>query len=192
MQNILIINAHPDEKSLCNALANQYYKGAISANANVKLLNLRSLSFSPILKFGYRQRTELEPDLQLAREFLEWANLIVIVYPVWWASIPALLKGFFDRLFLPGITYQPIPTSPFPIRLLKGKTARLIITMDAPLWYDYIYYRNSATTQVKTGTLKYCGINSVMVTKFGKVKHVAPSKINIWLSKAYKLGLKCK
>jgi Putative NADPH-quinone reductase (modulator of drug activity B) len=64
--------------------------------------------------YGYRKRTELEPDLLQAWDMLQWAEHIVWIYPTWWASPPALLKGFIERLFLPGFTFEYQEKSPFP------------------------------------------------------------------------------
>ncbi len=66
------------------------------------------LNFNPNLEFGYRQRTKLEPDLIDAIEKIKKADHIVWVFPMWWYGYPALLKGFIDRTFLPGITFDPI------------------------------------------------------------------------------------
>ena len=99
---ILLINGHPDKESFNWALASAYKKGALKSGAEIKEIRISELSFNVNLQFGYRKRTELEPDLLAAWEDIQWADHLVWVYPVWWGSVPAIMKGFIDRLFLPG------------------------------------------------------------------------------------------
>ncbi|MFM9949371.1 MAG: NAD(P)H-dependent oxidoreductase [Saprospiraceae bacterium] len=64
MKKTLIINGHPDKESFCFSLAKSYQKGANSAGANCTLVHLIDLDFNPILTFGYRKISALEPDLE--------------------------------------------------------------------------------------------------------------------------------
>ena len=114
MKNILVINGHPDKESLCAQFAQSYFNGASKLElANVGLIHLSELEFDPILKYGYRQRTDHEPDLQMAWQKIQAADHLVFVYPNWWGTYPALLKGFIDRLFLPGFTFDYQDSSMF-------------------------------------------------------------------------------
>lgn len=133
--NILIINGHPDEKSFNFALTEAYKRGAISSDADVKEINIRDLEFNPNLAYGYRQRTELEPCLLDAQEKIKWANHLVWIFPVWWGSFPAMLKGFIDRVFLPGFAFQKRENSLWWDKMLTGKSARIISTLDQPAWF---------------------------------------------------------
>ena len=135
MKKILIINGHPDKESFCFSLAKRYKAGALSSGADCKLVNLIDLVFNPILTHGYRLVSELEPDLIKIQQEIKEADHLVFVYPTWWGTYPALLKGFIDRIFLPEFAFKYHKDSPFWDKLLKGKTARLIVTMDAPKWY---------------------------------------------------------
>ena len=105
MKRILIINGHPNEDSYCSALAEAYKEGA-SAHAEIKEIRIAALNFEPNLKFGYRKRIELEPDLLEAQEKIKRADHLVWVHPVWWGGFPAILKGFIDRVFLPGFAFR--------------------------------------------------------------------------------------
>ena len=86
-KKVLIINGHPDEQSFNFALSAAYAKGAQSSGAEVKTLNLRDLDFQINLSQGYREKTELEPDLLKAQELLNWSEHIVLVFPVWQESL---------------------------------------------------------------------------------------------------------
>ncbi|GAT62812.1 NAD(P)H-dependent oxidoreductase [Paludibacter jiangxiensis] len=188
MKNILIINGHPDKESLCSALAKAYAAGVKESGAEYNLLHLADLQFNPILQHGYRKRTDLEPDLLMARELIAKADHLVFVYPIWWATEPALLKGFIDRTFLPGFAFQPRENSPLWDKLLTGKTAQLIVTMDAPKWYNALMYRNAGIVAFKKGILEYCGVKPVKVTAFGQVKNASEATRSQWLDKVKQLG----
>lgn len=120
-RKILIINGHPDKESLNHALAASYKEGAIQAGAEVQEIAIAELEFSPNLAFGYRKRTELEPDLLDAWDKIKWADHLVWIHPVWWGGLPAITKGFIDRLFLPGFAFQYRENSIWWDKLLKGK-----------------------------------------------------------------------
>lgn len=93
----LIIDGHPNPDSYCAAIATTYAE----ANGATTLLALRGLNFDDNMHYGYTRRQELEPDLEHACQLLLDADHIVVVTPVWWGLVPAVLKGFFDRILLP-------------------------------------------------------------------------------------------
>ena len=188
MKNIVIINAHPDKESFCFALAESYKMGAYKSSANVKLIHLIDLKFNPILTFGYRKISELEPDLVQIQEDILWANHLVFVYPNWWSTFPALLKGFIDRVFVPGFAFKYRENSPFWDKLLKGKTARLIVTMDTPIWYYWIINRNAGHNAMKIGVLEFCGIKPVKIKVFSGIKTSDEAKRKKWLNEVEQLG----
>ncbi|KIX19877.1 NAD(P)H dehydrogenase [Flavobacterium sp. 316] len=190
MKEILIINGHPNKESYNFSLAEAYKKGAKTTNANIEQINICDLQFNPNLEFGYQKRTELEPDLLNAIEKIKKANHIVWVFPMWWYGYPALMKGFIDRTFLPGIAYEYLENKALPKKLFKGKTARIIITTDTPRWYDYLFMKSPALNQLKRGTLQFCGINPVKTTYISIIKNSTISFREKWLSKVYLLGTK--
>ncbi|SFU70120.1 Putative NADPH-quinone reductase (modulator of drug activity B) [Pustulibacterium marinum] len=192
MKNILIINGHPDKESFNHALAAAYRQGAEKTNVTVTQINIAELRFNPNLAFGYRKRTPLEPDLLAAIDKLQQADHVVWVFPMWWFGYPALMKGFIDRTFLPGITYQPIAGKPLPKKLLKGTSARLIITSDTPKWYHFLIMKRPAIHQFKKGTLQFCGIHPVKVTYIATIKNSSAAFREKWLHKVALLGERLK
>lgn len=192
MKQILIINGHPDKESFNYALSAAYIKGVNKTDAELTQINISDLDFNPNLRFGYRKRMELEPDLVDAIEKIKKADHIVWIFPIWWGGYPALMKGFIDRTFLPGITFQPIEGKPLPKKLLKGKSARLIITSDTPRWYDFLFMKRPAINQFKKGTLQFCGINPVKVTFISVIKGSTLSFREKWLKKISLLGRNMK
>lgn len=190
MKKILIINGHPDKNSLCHELAASFKRGCESSSAECTLVNLTDLDFDPILHYGYKQRTELEPDLVKMQEAILKADHLVFVYPNWWGTYPALLKGFFDRVFLPGFAFKYRENSLFWDKLLKGKSARLIVTMDTPKWYYSLVYRSPGHHSLKKGILQFCGIKPIRITSFGPVKTSDEKQRQKWIKQIEKLGKK--
>lgn len=191
-KKILIINGHPNSESFNFGIAEEYKKGAISTGAEIKEIVIADLDFNPNLKYGYRKRTELEPDLLDAWEKIKWADHLVWIHPVWWGGMPALMKGFLDRLFLPGFAFQYRENSVWWDKLLKGRTARIITTIDQPSWYYRWMYGRPSVNQLKKSTLEFCGIKPVRVTYFGIVKQADQPKREKWLQQVFQLGAKQK
>jgi NAD(P)H dehydrogenase (quinone) len=179
-KNIVVILGHPDSNSYCAALAETYTQTAIAQGHEVKLFKLGDASFDPILHHGYNQRQELEPDLVEMREAILWASHIVIVYPIWWGSIPALLKGFFDRTFLPGFAFRYRKNSVWWDRLLAGRSAHLIVTMDTPPWYYRWIYKMPGHNQMKITILEWCGIKPIKISSFGPLRNSTDQQREKW------------
>ncbi|MBN2738215.1 MAG: NAD(P)H-dependent oxidoreductase [Spirochaetales bacterium] len=186
MKKILVINGHPDKKSFCTKLAESYLQGAQKGGSDTALLNLFDLDFDPVLHKGYRKRQDLEPDLLAARSKIEGAEHLVFVYPIWWGSLPALLKGFIDRLFLPGFAYTRGTVLPKP--LLKGKTAHLIITMDSPPLYHWFF--SGGHKIMINSILGFCGIKTKRISQYSPIKNTAPLKLRKWIDQCREKGAK--
>lgn len=187
-KKVLIILGHPNKETFCGSLAENYKKGALKSGAEVKEISISDLRFDPVLHRGYKEVQELEPDLVQAQEHIKWAEHLVFVYPTWWATMPALLKGFIDRVFLPGFAFKYRENSAFWDKYLTGKSARMIVTMDAPAWYNFLVYGNAGQKAMKRGTLQFCGIKPVKVTTIGGVKDMKKEQLTNWLTRVEKLG----
>jgi putative NADPH-quinone reductase len=188
----LVILGHPDKDSFNAALAQAYGDGAKQAGHENEFIRLGDLKFDPTLWHGYKTVQALEPDLEQAWEKIVWADHLVFVYPTWWGSMPALLKGFIDRVFLPGRAYQAKPGSPLPVQLLKGKTARLIVTMHAPGWYYRWVTGAPGHHTMKQATLQYCGVTPVRITEIPQLKGSTPEARQRYVEKIRVLGLQGK
>lgn len=183
MKNILVINGHPDKESFNEAIAQSYLKSAITAGAEVRYIAIRELKFNPNLQFGYRERMELEPDLLKAMEDLQWSEHQVWIHPMWWLGMPAIMKGFFDRAFLPGITFKSDQEGKSE-GLLKGKTGRIITTAgDLSLDIYEDVYGSSGLVQLKKGILEYCGVGSIQTDFIGPLYELSESDRKNWLEK---------
>lgn len=192
MKKIALINGHPNNESFNFALAEAYKKGAENSGAEIKEIIIRDLDFNPNLQFGYQKRIELESDLIKAWEIIQWADHLVWVHPVWWGGLPAVTKGFIDRLFLPGLAFKYRENSVWWDKLLTGKTAHIITTLDQPSWYYRIFYGRPSINQLKKSTLEFCGIKPVKVTYIGIIKKSKEEQRKKWIEKVYSQGEKLK
>lgn len=192
MKKIALINGHPNNESFNFVLAEAYKKGAINSGAKIKEIIIRDLDFNPNLQFGYQKRIDLEPDLIKAWEIIQWADHLVWIHPVWWGGLPAITKGFIDRLFLPGLAFKYRENSVWWDKLLTGKTAHIITTLDQPSWYYRIFYGRPSINQLKKSTLEFCGIKPVKVTYIGIIKNSKEEQRKKWIEKVYSLGEKLK
>ncbi|TNE28009.1 MAG: flavodoxin family protein [Bacteroidetes bacterium] len=188
MKQIVVIVGHPNKESFNYALADAYVQGALQSEAQVSRINIADLDFNPNMSSGNRQASQLEPDLKEAIEKIKKADHIVWVYPMWWYGSPALMKGFIDRTFLPGIAYKYVEGKAFPKKLFKGKTARLIITADTPRWYDYLFMKSPAINQLKKGTLQFSGVSPVKVSFIAPIIKSKETFRTQWLQKVTALG----
>jgi NAD(P)H dehydrogenase (quinone) len=185
---IYLLLAHPDRDTFCGAVADAYETAAREAGHEVRRQDLGELRFDPVLHKGYKTIQDLEPDLLRAQELIGWCEHWVIIYPVWWGSVPALLKGFFDRAIHPGFAFKPHDNDMFWDKLLTGKSAHLITTSDAPSAFLLLGYRNSDIAQVKTATLGFCGIKPVKVTRLSGIKGASREKLEGYLERVRGLG----
>lgn len=192
MQKILIINGHPNPDSFNYGIAAAYKQGALTAGAEVKEIVVADLNFSPNLKFGYQKRTDLEPDLLDALEKIKWCEHMVWIHPVWWGGLPAMLKGFIDRVFLPGFVFQYRENSVWWDKLLTGKTARIITTLDQPSWYYWLMFGRPSVNQLKKSTLEFCGVKPVKVSYVGPIRNSTAEFRAEQLKKIEQLGAKLK
>ncbi|WP_114941629.1 NAD(P)H-dependent oxidoreductase [Mucilaginibacter endophyticus] len=191
-KNILLILGHPSENSFCNALLNAYQKGAESAGANCKVLYISRLKFDLNLAEGYKTGEYMEDDLLAAQEMFTWADHVVFVYPNWWGFMPAITKGFIDRLFLPGFAFKHQSGKIFPEKLLKGKSMRLMVTMDTPKWWFYLIYRASQYQILKDIVFGYVGFDPIRFSTFGFIRKSTDQQREKWLKQVNQLGKELK
>jgi len=191
-KKILIINGHPNKDAFNYGIAKAYKEAAEQSTAEVREIVIADLAFDPNLSHGYQKRSPLEPDLLKAWEEILWAEHLVWIHPVWWGGLPAIMKGFIDRLFLPGFAFQYRENSVRWDKLLKGKTARIITTLDQPAWYYRFVYGRPSVNQLKESTLKFCGISPVRVSYLTMIRNSTEEQRKQKLQKVQQLGIRQK
>lgn len=192
--NILLLLGHPSENSFCNALLEAYQKGAEKAGANCKVLYISRLKFDVNLADGYKtgEAMQLEEDLQRSQELIQWADHIVLAYPNWWGFMPALTKGFIDRVFLPGFAFKYQSGKLFPEKLLTGKSMRILVTMDTPKFWFYLIYRASQYHILKNIVFGFVGFDPVRFSTFGFIRKSTEEQRKKWLKDVEQLGSQLK
>ncbi|MEJ6004961.1 NAD(P)H-dependent oxidoreductase [Paucibacter sp. AS339] len=187
-KRILIINGNPKPSSLSRSLAERYAEAAVESGHSVELIHLSELQFKLSLDLGYQVEQALEPDLQRLQQAMHAAEHLVWAYPVWWGSVPALLKGALDRVLLPGFAFKYHPGNSVPEKLLTGRSARLLVCMDTPPWYFRWFQRAPAHHMMRRTVLEFCGIKPVRISEFGPVLPSTPAQRERWLAEVARLG----
>ena len=177
---VLIIDGHPDEDRLTSHLLDRY-AASLAADATVERFAVRDLRFDPNLRLGYKAEQPWEADLERAAAALLACDHLVIGFPLWWGSEPALLKGFLDRLLLPGFAFRYRRNNPFWDRLLAGRSADVIITMDTPPWYLAVVYGNPVVRRWRRQILGFCGLKPIRFMPLGPTRQGGTAKkLSIW------------
>ncbi|MFC3284502.1 NAD(P)H-dependent oxidoreductase [Litchfieldella rifensis] len=185
---VLVILGHPRADSLCGALADAFCEGAHAAGVQLRRLNLSALNFDPSVQTPSPNQQPLEEDLRLARESILWADHLVFVYPTWWGTVPALLKGFLDRIMAPEFAFRTCEGGIGYQGLLNGRSAQLITTMDTPPLIHRLLYREPGRNAMARATLGFCGIRPVRALAFGSVKDATTQQRQAWLVRANRQG----
>ncbi|WP_394740638.1 NAD(P)H-dependent oxidoreductase [Natronococcus roseus] len=188
--NVLLVLGHPRTDSFCGALADAYCEGAREADVDVRELAVTDLEFDPDVHAECPSDQPLEPDLREAERDLEWADHLVFVYPNWWGTMPARLKGFFDRLFRPGFAFSFYEEDEGAGKeeLLDDKTAELIVTMDVPPRIYRWLLRQPGNHALKRATLGYAGVRTTRVTNLGPIEDSDLEEREAWLEDVRELG----
>ena len=170
-QRLLVFDGNPDPQSYGSALASEAVADAKRRGIEVRHLQIGHMDFDPVLARGYKERQELEPDLKAALDDLLWADSLLLVHPMWWGSAPAKLKGFFDRVFLPGIAFRYVEGKPLPEKLFAGRRARVLITSDTPGWYYRIAYGSAWTLMLRRQILGFVGFRDLTVRMVSPIRN---------------------
>lgn len=195
-KNIFILVGHPDADSTVGSLATAYAEGGKAGGHEVRRMNIGEMQFDPILHKGYKEIQALEPDLLEVQENFKWADHIVILYPNWWCSMPALLKGMFDRMWLPGFAFNfkkdkdGNRTSKL-IKMFKGKSARVVVTTGThPIMIRFHF--GDFTNEIIRGILGFSGLAPVRLTTYGPSEKASEKKKDTWRTEMYTFGQKAK
>ncbi len=187
MKKVLIIQGNPRKESLSATAAQKYKEGALRSSQAVELVHLIDLDFDLILRGGYKKINPLEKDLVSLQQKIKAADHLVLFYPTWWGTMPALVKGFIDRIFLPEFAFKY--DGKLPEKLLKGKSARVVTMMDSPfLWYKIT--GSPGFKAIKNSVLSFCGFSPIKITALYSTRDLSIKKIEKWLEKIYQYGQK--
>ena len=191
-RRILIVLGHPDPepKRLCRALADAYAEGARSAGHDVRFIDIAALDFPILRTMKEFAERPLPVTLESAAQAIKDAEHIVFVFPLWLGTMPALLKAFLEQVMRPGVAFAyPEPgKSGFARTLLKGRSARVVVTMGMPAFFYRLWYRGHGVAGMRRNILNFVGISPVRETLFGMVEGVGDVRRRKWIAAMHALG----
>jgi NAD(P)H dehydrogenase (quinone) len=179
--DVLVILAHPSNDSLCAEVARAY-----AAASRAEVVNVHHLEFD---WDGDPRKVDEKADAILEMQTrIHRAKHVAFVYPMWWGTAPASLKAFIDHAFSPGFAFQYVEGKPMPLRLLKGRSARIFMTLDAPKLWHWLVYRGSGTSWLKWASLWFSGFKVLGTLEMNGVRTSTEAKRKAWISQARRLG----
>ncbi len=189
-KRIAIIQGHPDASArhFCHALADEYAKGAEDGGHDVMRVDVATLDF-PFLRTKQDFEKGRPPEaIKRAQDVVAWADHLVIIYPLWLGSMPALLKGFFEQLLRPGFAFEYQKSGGMAKKLLPGKSARIVVTMGMPAFvYRWIFFAHSLKSFTRN-MLGFCGVGPVKSTIIGSIEGLTERQRDDWLDELRGLG----
>jgi putative NADPH-quinone reductase len=187
-RRILIILGHPDPRPerFCRALAAAYHDGATEAGHEVRVVDVTRLDFAS-LKSRLEWEGPVPEALRESQEAIGWAEHLLIVFPIWLGTMPALLKAFFEQVLRPGFAIAQTSPGRWQ-KLLSGRSARLAVTMGMPSFIYRWYFRAHGIKSFERNVLDFVGIGPIHETLIGMVEERDPATRERWLAKLAELG----
>ncbi|MCP8938274.1 NAD(P)H-dependent oxidoreductase [Alsobacter sp. SYSU M60028] len=189
MTRILILQGHPDPAPghLCDALAKAYAEGARAAGHDVEMIEIATLDVPFLRTQEAFEHAGPPPSLADAAGALARAQHIVLVFPLWLGTMPALVKAFLEQTFRPGVAFA-YREKGFPEKKLAGRSARIVVTMGMPAFVYRWFYMAHGVQALKRSILNFVGISPVRVTYLGGVGGASASAREGWLARMRELG----
>ncbi|HPY52684.1 MAG TPA: NAD(P)H-dependent oxidoreductase, partial [Treponemataceae bacterium] len=162
-------------------------KGLEKRNVSYEILDLVLDGFNPVMTEAdlaeYRKGAFVDPKVGEYQEKLMRAVEIIIITPIWWGMPPAILKGFFDKVFLPHWAYETTASGLLQGKLTHIKKATVISTMNSPQFYYNILLKSPLKNSMILGTLKSCGVQNIKWISFPNVLKQKQEIREKWLNK---------
>ena len=193
-RRVVVIQGHPDPdpNRFCRALADAYAAGAMAAGHPVRRIEVAQLDFPILHTKEDFQSGEAPEAIRQAQETIGWAEHLLIVYPLWLGSMPALLKAFLGQVFRPGFATTGDATRGAWRKLLVGKSARIVVTMGMPALVYRWYFRAHSLRSLERNILGFCGIAPIRETLIGMVEAKSDAKRHAALEKIRELGRRAR
>lgn len=188
--NILLILGHPDgsRRHLCHALADAYADGARHAGHEVRVVDVAQLDFPVLRSKEDWEQGPVPPALAPVQQDLAWAGHVVLFFPLWLGDMPALLKAFLEQVARPGFAIGTDHGNPLTAKLLKGRSARVVVTMGMPALVYRWYFRAHSVKSLERNILGFVGFAPVRETLVGMVEQLGEAGVSKWLARLRKAG----
>ena len=188
---VYIIFGHPNHNGLCYAALEKARQGFEDGGHEVRVSDLYRENFNPVLRYedpGELINMQLDEDTRAYRENIAWADRIVFIYPIWWAGMPALLKGYVDRVFASGFAYNF--KGIWPVGHWGEKSAWIIVVHDTPWLVAQLVQRDYGRIMDYQILRGMCGMRKVRRTTMSFTKRSSLAKRTKWLDKVYRIACK--
>ncbi len=188
-KQIAVILGHPDPdpSRLCSALVNAYMIGARAGGHHVRRIDVAELDFPWIKNKADFEDGPRPPDIVRAQDAIHAANHLVLVYPLWHGTMPALMKAFIEQVFRYDFAFEPEPKGRYR-KLLTGRSARVAITMGMPALAYRFWFRAHSLKNLERNVLKFSGIGPIRESLFGMVEDASETVRANWLQRMERLG----
>jgi len=193
-KRILIIDGHPDSHAdrYIHALSKSYFDGAQLGGHEVRSIIVSEIEF-PLLRTSADFQGGQPPEsIRRCQELLQWAEHVVILFPLWLGSMPALLKAFLEQALRPGFAFAEATGHGLPRKLLGGRSVRIIVTMGMPAFFYRWYFRAHSLKSLQRNILRFCGFRPVNACVVGMVDGMSQAQRGDWLARVQKLGVRGK
>jgi putative NADPH-quinone reductase len=186
---VLVLDGHPDARTarFCHALADAYAAGATTAGHEVRRATLCEIEFPDLTRRDDWESAPAPPAVARLQQDIAWAQHLVILYPLWLGCMPARLKALFEQTFRPGFAFGQRERSIDDGRL-KGRSARVIITMGMPSAIYRGFYFTHSLKALKRNILTFVGIGPTRSNIVGNVEGLDEIRLRGWLAKVSGLG----
>src|SRR5690349_12677916 len=193
-KQILIIDGHPDpgDARFVHALADAYAEAATTAGHEVRKVRIAALKFALLPGNEDYLHGRSPPVIKAVQDDIAWCNHMVILFPLWLGDMPALLKGLFEQALRPGFAYQAATARGLPKQLLKGKSARIVVTMGMPAFFSRWYFRAHSLKNLERNILRFVGIAPIRASIIGSVEGIGAKKRAGWIDAMRNFGSDAK
>lgn len=191
---LLAIKAHPSSESLNHTLLEAVKRGAKQGKHKLQVVDLYAEKFNPVLSQA-ELKGKMDPKVKKYQQMLREADWVIFVYPIWWFRAPAILEGWFDKVFTVhfAFKYKKITKKMgIPIGLLPVKKAVVVETYGSPGWALRSLYFDLPWRRMKRGLLKFCGIKKIKRFSCFSAPYASKKRVQHWERKLETLiaGLK--
>lgn len=185
---VAIVYNHPYEGSYCKAILDTVLSGVAKAGNEADVLNLDQEGFNPVMTAAdlkaFVMQKPIDPQVLAYQTRLQQADHLVFIFPIWWELMPAMTKGFIDKVIFPGLAYSQEKNSMRMKPLLTNiKSVTVISTMNTPSWLYSILFGNAVRKALLVGAFWKTGYKNRKWINLTQVKSASPAKRQSWLKK---------
>lgn len=184
----VVVYDHPYNGSFCHAIKERIVENELAKGNEVEVIDLHQDNFNPVMSgqdlLAFIKHDMIDEQAISYVQKIKEADHLVMVFPIWWELMPAMTKGFIDKIIFPGATYSYTKSGYGMETLLTNlKSVTVITTMNTPtIMYKFIY-GNAIYKSLVKGTFKKSGIKNTKWVSFNMVKASKPEKREKWLNK---------